>query len=228
MPTVLLIRHGRTRANSSGVLAGWTPGVLLDEKGEVQAAELAERLAGVPIGAVVSSPLERCRQTAEAVVRARPAPLAIEIDDRVGECRYGDWTGKSLKVLAKDPLWKVVQQHPAAAVFPGAEGESLATMSARAIAAVRDWNERLGSDALYAIVSHGDVIKAILADALGVHLDGFQRVNVDPASLSVVHYTATRPMVERINDTGGSLAALQKHPKRRRSAQAVVGGGAGH
>jgi probable phosphomutase (TIGR03848 family) len=158
------------------------------------------------------------------------ADVARHVDDRFGECRYGDWTGGSLKTLAKDPMWKVVQAHPSAAVFPGDEGESMAAMQHRAVTAVREWNSTLGSDAIYAVVSHGDVIKAILADALGMHLDQFQRLRVDPCSVSVVDYTPLRPFVERTNDTGGSLTALARPAKRRRrktTSDAVVGGGAG-
>jgi probable phosphomutase (TIGR03848 family) len=227
--TVILLRHGRTTANTGGVLAGWTPGVQLDETGTGQARAVAERLATVPLAAVVSSPLERCLQTAGQVVAGRD--LELQTDERLGEARYGDWTGRPIKELAKDPLWKVVQQHPSAAVFPGAEGEGLAQTQARAVAAVRGWNARLGKDAVWLACSHGDVIKAVLADALGMHLDAFQRIVVDPASLSVVSYTDTRPFVLRVNDTGGDVAALVPPPKRRRgkaaSSDAVVGGGAG-
>jgi probable phosphomutase (TIGR03848 family) len=227
--TVILLRHGRTTANTGGVLAGWTPGVQLDETGRQQVQAVAERLAKVPLAAVVSSPLERCVQTAEAVAAGRE--LAVQTDDRFGEARYGDWTGRPLKELVKDPLWKVVQQHPSAAVFPGPEGEGLAQTQARAVAAVRAWNAELGKDAVWLACSHGDVIKAVLADALGMHLDSFQRIVVDPASLSVVAYTETRPFVVRMNDTGGDVAALMPPPKRRRrkapSSDAVVGGGAG-
>ncbi len=226
MATVLLIRHGRTTANSAGTLAGWTPGVALDETGEQQAKDLGARLAPVPLAAVVCSPLERCQQTSQAVFAGREVP--VHLDEDVAEVRYGDWTGESLKVLAKKPLWKVVQQHPSAAVFPGPEGEGLATMQRRAVAAVRRWNEQLGEDATYAVVSHGDVIKALLADALGLHLDLFQRIVVDPASLSVVRYGATRPFVERMNDSGGDVSGLvPPRRRRRRSDDAVVGGGAG-
>ena len=139
MTLVLLIRHGRTTANSSGILAGWTKGVRLDERGEQQAGELAKRLAEVPLAAVVSSPLERCRQTSDIVLSGREG-VARHLDERIGECRYGDWTGRPLAELAKEPLWKVVQGHPSAARFPGPEGESMADMSARAVAAVREWN----------------------------------------------------------------------------------------
>jgi probable phosphomutase (TIGR03848 family) len=226
--TVILLRHGRTTANTNGVLAGWTPGVLLDETGAAQVRAVGERLAKVPLAAVVSSPLERCRQTADAVAEGRD--LEVQSDDRLGEARYGDWTGRTLKDLVKEPLWKVVQQHPSAAVFPGPEGEGLAQTQARAVSAVREWNAKLGPGAVWLACSHGDVIKAILADALGLHLDQFQRIVVDPASVSVVTYTETRPFVVRVNDTGGDVSGLIPPPKRRRrkaSSDAAVGGGAG-
>jgi probable phosphomutase (TIGR03848 family) len=226
--TVLLLRHGRTTANTGGVLAGWAPGVQLDETGRAQVQAVAERLAKVPLSAVVSSPLERCQQTAAALVDGRD--VAVQSDDRLGEARYGDWTGRTIKELVKEPLWRVVQQHPSAAVFPGPEGEGLAQTQARAVAAVRAWNATLGPDAVWLACSHGDVIKAILADALGLHLDQFQRIVVDPASISVVTYTDTRPFVVRVNDTGGDVSGLIPPPKRRRrkaSSDAVVGGGAG-
>ena len=239
MPTVILVRHGRTAANAGGVLAGWTPGVHLDDKGREQVVGTAARLAVVPLAAVVTSPLERTRETADALIAGRDPLPSLHVDERVGECRYGDWTNQPLKTLAKDPLWKVVQAHPSAATFPGAEGESLADMSARAVAAVRDWNARLtaetGGDPTYAVVSHGDVIKAIVADAFGMHLDSFQRISVDPASVTVIRYTDLRPFVLRVNDNGGDLSSLVPPPtkgRRKRSAtssssDAVVGGGAG-
>jgi probable phosphomutase (TIGR03848 family) len=223
--TVLLVRHGLT-AMTGPVLAGWTPGVHLNDKGQAQAKALGERLAEIPVAAIIASPLERCQETAAALAAGRD--VAIETDDRLGECQYGDWTGQELKKLAKDPLWKVVQAHPSAAAFPG--GEALRDTQARAVAAVREHNARLGEDATWIAVSHGDVIKALLADALGMHLDLFQRIQVDPCSLSVVRYTALRPFVIRQNDTGGSVDDL-KPPKRRRSTRrtsdAAVGGGAG-
>ncbi|HEV7189089.1 MAG TPA: histidine phosphatase family protein [Blastococcus sp.] len=229
MSTVILLRHGRTTANAGGVLAGWTPGVQLDDSGTAQVQAVGERLAKVPLAAIVSSPLERCRQTADAVAVGRE--LEVQTDDRLGEARYGDWTGRTIKELVKEPLWKVVQQHPSAAVFPGPEGEGLAQTQARAVAAVREWNAKLGPDAVWLACSHGDVIKAILADALGLHLDQFQRIVVDPASVSVVTYTETRPFVVRVNDTGGDVSGLIPAPRKTRrkkaSSDAVVGGGAG-
>jgi probable phosphoglycerate mutase len=229
--TVLLVRHGLTEATGTS-LSGRTPGLDLSEQGRAQAVDLAGRLAEVPLTALVTSPLERCLQTTQALLRDGLEP---QVDERFIEVGYGDWTGRSLKDLMKEPLWKVVQQHPSAAQFPN--GESLAATQARAVAAVRDWNARLGEQATYVVCSHGDVIKAILADALGLHLDQFQRIVVYPCSVSVVHYTPTRPFVVRVNDVGGSVADLL--PPRRdeqpdgppdqqhRSGDAVVGGDAG-
>jgi probable phosphomutase (TIGR03848 family) len=228
MTTVLLVRHGLTDANTGGVLAGWTPGVHLSETGREQAAALAERLASLPVNAIVSSPLERCQETAAAIAADRHT-LSVETDERLGECKYGEWQGKELKVLAKDPLWKVVQAHPSAVRFPG--GESMPEMQTRAVEAIRAHNIALGDDATWIAVSHGDVIKAILADALGMHLDAFQRIQVDPCSVSVVRYTELRPFVLRMNDKGSPVSDLlppKKRSRRRKaSSDAAVGGGAG-
>lgn len=231
MATVLLVRHGLT-AMTGPVLAGHTPGVHLDERGRAQAEAMAARLVPVPLAAVVTSPLERCVETAQAVLGGRS--LVSSIEPRLAEVRYGDWTGKPLKDLAKQPMWRVVQAHPSAVVFPGAEGEALAGAQSRAVSAVREWDARIaasaGPDAVWLACSHGDIIKAVLADALGLHLDLFQRIVVDPCSVSVVRYTDTRPFVLRVNDTGGDVAALLPPKRRRRrkpAADAAVGGGAG-
>ncbi|HET7386595.1 MAG TPA: histidine phosphatase family protein [Nocardioidaceae bacterium] len=235
MATLILARHGRTTANSSGVLAGRSKGVHLDDHGRAQAQTAGERLAELPLAAIVSSPLERCRETARAIASvaaqdgARPS---VRTDRGLLECDYGSWTGQELKKLVKEPLWKTVQAHPAAAVFP--DGEAMAAMAARAVSAVRRWDARIeaehGPDAIWLAVSHGDVIKSILADALGIHLDSFQRIVVDPASLSVVRYTPLRPFVVATNSTAGSLKHL-KPPRRRRrrhaDSDAAVGGGVG-
>ncbi len=238
MTLVLVVRHGLTAATGTA-LAGRTPGIPLDDRGRAQAAALAERLAPVQLDAIVSSPLERCAQTAEAISAAqRPPRAAVQADDRLIEVGYGDWTGRSLRKLSREPLWRVVQAHPSAVTFPGPGGETLPDIQRRAVAAVRDWNDKLGPDAVYLICSHADVIKAILADSLGLHLDLYQRIQVDPCSLSVIRYTPLRPFVERLNDTGGSVAALARTAQRAtdgaqagtpalRPGDAPVGGGAG-
>lgn len=227
VPTCLLVRHGRTAANAQGVLAGCAPGIHLDERGREQAQQVAERLRLVPLSGIITSPLERTRQTSKTIealqVQAGNA-IATHVDDRVIECDYGDWTGQELKKLGKEPLWKQVQGHPSSVTFPG--GESMRAMQSRAIEAVRHWNVEFGDKATYAVVSHGDVIKALIADALGIHLDHFQRIAVDPGSLSIIDYTSARPYVIRTNDTGSDTTFLHKR-KRKRTSDAAVGGGAG-
>jgi probable phosphomutase (TIGR03848 family) len=235
MTVVLIVRHGLT-SSTGKALTGWMPGISLDDRGRAQAGAVASRLAQIPLAAIISSPLERCLQTATMIAAGQDsagqkAGPAVQTDDRLGECKYGDWTGQPLRKLARDPLWKVVQAHPSAVTFPGPDGESMTAMQQRAVAAVRDWNMRLGADATYLICSHGDVIKAILADALGMHLDLSQRIQVDPCSLSVIRYTALRPFVLRMNDTGAdpaALAALARKPAAgAKEADAAIGGGAG-
>ncbi|HEY6934602.1 MAG TPA: MSMEG_4193 family putative phosphomutase [Marmoricola sp.] len=231
MATVILARHGRTAANASGVLAGRSKGVLLDERGVEQARAAAARLDGLPLAAVVTSPLERCRDTARVFAKGRD--LRLQTDRGLLECDYGEWTGRPIKELARQPLWKTVQAAPSAARFPG--GEAMAAMAARAVAAVRGRDARVeedaGKEAVWLAVSHGDVIKAVLADALGMHLDSFQRIVVDPASLSVIRYTPHRAFVVTMNSTSGSLVHLAPPKRRRRrgvpAGDAVVGGGAG-
>ncbi|MCK0113268.1 MSMEG_4193 family putative phosphomutase [Ornithinimicrobium sp. F0845] len=242
MAVALLVRHGRTAANADGILAGWTPGVHLDEKGREQAERLGQRLAPTPLVAVVSSPLERCRQTAEAIQGAQPgARPARHLEDDIGECRYGAWTGGRLKDLADEPLWREVQERPSTVLFPPHEryeSESMTQMRDRAVRAVRAWDERIeaehGPGAVWAAVSHGDVIKALLSWFLGSPLDRFQRIVVDPASVSIVRQSSRQPFVLRVNDTGTdpvdlralSTALTKETPDGRRD-DAAVGGGAG-
>jgi len=215
--TVILLRHGRSTANVSGVLAGRSTGVGLDDHGRAQAEKLVDRLAELPLAAVVTSPLQRCQETVAPLLAARG--LEATVEDDLSEVDYGDWTGRKLGELGKEDLWKVVQAHPSAAVFPG--GEGLAAMQARAVAAIRRQAARIGAEhgdrALWVACSHGDVIKAAVADALGLHLDSFQRIVVDPCSVSVISYTPTRPFVVRVNDTGGDLSALVPKPESEES-----------
>ncbi|MFB2556841.1 MSMEG_4193 family putative phosphomutase [Herbiconiux liangxiaofengii] len=245
MATVILVRHGRTTANVEGVLAGRTPGVTLDATGREQAGRTGERLGVVPLVGVVSSPLERCRETAASILSRHhdehqhrehhhpehPADPSghslLRIDDALTECDYGDWQGRRLADLAKEKLWSAVQTQPSAAVFPG--GESMAAMQARAVAAIRGHDAAFeaehGPGAVWVAVSHGDVIKSILADALGMHLDLFQRISVGPASVSIVRYGDGRPEVIATNTDAGDLSWLARVAP---ATDAPVGGGAGH
>ncbi|WP_228000547.1 histidine phosphatase family protein [Nocardia australiensis] len=206
--TVILLRHGVSTSNTAHTLAGRSAGVELTDRGTEQAEAVAERLAELRIEHIVGSPLLRCQRTVAPL--ARKLGLEPEYDDRLIEVDYGDWTGKALADLLTEPLWKVVQRHASGAVFPG--GEGLAQVQARAVSAIREhdrvFTQQHGRDALWVACTHGDVIKSVLADALGIHLDGFQRIVVEPASISVVRYTPTAPYVWRLNDTGTDLSAL--------------------
>lgn len=221
--TVILLRHGRSTSNTAHTLAGRSEGVELDDKGRQQADSVVERIGELPVKAIVRSPLLRC----ELTVAPLAAALGLEpiVDERLSEVDYGEWTGRKIGELVKEPLWAVVQQQPSAAIFPN--GEGLAQVQARAVAAVRDHDRELaeahGGDALWVACTHGDVIKAIVADALGTHLDSFQRITADPASMSVIRYTTVRPFVMHVNHTGAALTgALTAKPEP--TGDAVVGG----
>ncbi|MGO3327599.1 MSMEG_4193 family putative phosphomutase [Gordonia sp. (in: high G+C Gram-positive bacteria)] len=222
--TVILVRHGRSTANTSGVLAGRTPGVALDEKGRAQARDLVERLGdAVPrLRAVARSPLQRCAETIAPLVTHLDSVPEVTVD-ALAEVDYGEWSGRKLTELVSEPLWKVVQRQPSHAVFPG--GEGLGDVSRRATAAMRELDRDYAGDdgnGLWLACSHGDVIKSIVADALGMHLDAFQRIVVDPGSVTVIRYAADRPYVLTLNNSG-SLTL----PASRPSSDAEVGGGAG-
>lgn len=237
MATVILVRHGRTAANATGVLAGRQKGIHLDDVGRDQSERAAQRLAGLTLARVVTSPLERTRETAAAIARAQAGPVRPVSERGLLECDYGEWQGQQIKDLTRRKLWRTVQQHPSAATFPG--GESMRTMATRAVDAVRRHDAQVaaehGDGAVWVAVSHGDVIKAIIGEALGQPLDLFQRIVVDPASITVVRYTADRPFVLASNTHDGDVATWAPtrptgragRSRRGGGSDAVVGGGAG-
>ena len=199
--TLLLVRHAVT-PQTGPMLSGRSPGIDLSQEGQAQAAATADRLAALPIVAVYASPIERTRQTAEAI--ARHHGLEVRIVEGVIEADYGDWTGGQLEDLAKTDLWKVVQRAPSRARFPN--GESIAEMQTRTIGAL----ERLVAEhagEMIVVVSHADPIKSVIAYFTGVHLDLFQRVAVSPASVTVFTIGPHGVTLVKSNDTG-SLAEL--------------------
>lgn len=233
MAVCFLVRHGHSTANAAGLLAGWLPDVALTDRGEAQARALAAALGEVGVLRVVTSPLSRCVATAAALTSAG-LPTA-EVDDELGECHYGAWTGRALGDLARDPLWRTVQDDPEAARFPDSaayRGESLGEMATRVTTAIRRADAQVttahGPEAAWVAVSHGDPIKAVLAQATGGGVAGLQRFHVDPGSVSVVRYAADRAIVLATNVRAGGLesliAATSGGP---RAGDAVVGGGGG-
>ncbi len=198
MTQLLLIRHGENEYTRTGRLAGWTKGVRLNEAGQKQAQALAERLGKAPITATYSSPLERALETAVPLAKAKG--LKVHIREGLGEVRYGQWTGKSLKRLARTKLWRVVQQQPSAMQFP--EGETLRAVQARAVEAVEEIARAHAKDkGMVVAISHGDVIKLIVAYYLGMPLDLFQRIVISTASVTVLRLGHGHPTLVKLNET---------------------------
>lgn len=211
---VLLIRHAFPDATRNR-LYGTTPGIHLSEHGREQAARLAERLSGVRLAAVYSSPLERCVETAEAIAAERR--LEVEALSDLGEVEYGEWTGRTFRMLRRTTLWRRVHEVPSSVRFPG--GESLEEVRERGVRAVDSIAARHPRRAV-AAVSHGDVIRLVLAYHAGIHIDLFQRLVADRASVSAVALGEGAPRVLRMNDTG-TLTDLV--PPRRPRARPVRG-----
>ncbi len=206
MAIILLVRHGENNWVKEHRLAGWTPGVVLNEKGHDQAQAQAERLSKLPITTIYSSPLERCVETAQHL--AESLELGVRLFPEMGEVRYGKWEGEPIKELAKLKEWHTIQHVPSRFAFP--EGESLRGVQTRAINAIESLAAK-HSDEMVIVVSHADVIKLTLAHYLGMHIDLFQRIMVSPASVSALALGEGNVRVLRINDDG----PLQAPPKRQ-------------
>jgi probable phosphomutase (TIGR03848 family) len=224
MTRILLIRHAHSVANQRGILAGRTEGIYLTEEGESQSAELAKRLSGSKISKVHSSPLERCHLTIAPLLKSIPSkdrPKVVVSRD-LSEVDYGKWTGKKLSSLYREKLWKVVQNRPSAMYFPA--GEGLAHVQVRAMRAV---HAAAAEGGLQVLVSHGDVIKSIVAAVLGTHLDNFQKIVIDPASITVLDFDGTDFRVLTLNNTATPIAEFAKISNKKRPVKALLGGGSG-
>lgn len=195
---LLLVRHGLT-SHTNVRLSGWTPGISLSAEGRAQADGVVARLEGLPIDAIYASPLERTRETAAPLAKARK--LRVKTRPDLGEVRYGDAQGKTLRSLAKSPLWDHLRAWPSDVRFPG--GESLRETQFRAVSAVEALRAA-HPDQTVAVFSHGDFIRLTLAHYMGVHIDLYRRLAIDPVSLSALHFGTAHVMVRRVNDTGTS------------------------
>ncbi len=213
MTLLLLIRHG-TNDWVHGRLAGWTPGVHLNEEGRQQAQALSDRLGDLPIAAVYSSPLERTIETAQAI--AAPRNLVVRVVEDIGEVRYGEWNGGDLKELSKHELWPGVQFYPSGTRFPG--GETLGEVQMRAIAALDTLRARHPNEMIVA-VSHADLIKLVISYYIGMHIDLFQRLIINPAALTAIAFQSMGPRLMAFNDTG-SLEHLRPKQTHEQSEQA--------
>ena len=212
---IYLIRHGHSTANLKNVWAGRVGSVHLSPKGVDQVEKLALRLSGIEFSRFVSSPLDRCLETIGPVAASR-AKSVIEKNEEFLEMDYGSWSGKKLALLSRKSLWKSIQGSPSTVRFP--EGESFSEMSTRVnegLFALAQPGKRI------AICTHGDVIKVLLSNILGMHLDTFQRINVDPASISIVQIGTSGNRVLLLNDTSHLAAG------KSATAKAVLGGGSG-
>jgi probable phosphoglycerate mutase len=222
---LVLIRHAHSESNAAGVLSGRIPNVHLSDKGVKQSEQLSKRLGSFPVAQIRISPMERCFETVspwinEHVLAANPK-FAPTIDPMLNEVDYGDWSGKRLATLSRKKEWKTVQESPSRMYFPG--GEGIAAMQARAMKSVHE-AAALSDSKVAVFVSHGDVIKSIVASALGMHLDEFQRIIIDPASVSVIEYNSVKPRILLVNDTRAVVTDLLKAPKRSKN---LLGGGSG-
>jgi probable phosphoglycerate mutase len=222
---LVLIRHAHSEANAAGILSGRLPNVHLSEKGGVQAENLAIRLGNFPVSNLRISPMERCFETISpwinSVVLAHNPQFEPIIDPELTEVDYGTWSGKKLIALSKNKLWKTVQESPSRMYFPN--GEGIAQMQARAMTSVHQAVSAKGKGTAV-IVSHGDVIKSIVASALGMHLDEFQRIIIDPASISILDFSSIKPRTLLLNDSRSVVTELLVTPKR---AKNLLGGGSG-
>ena len=224
MTRILLIRHAHSVANQRGILAGRADGVVLTDEGVSQSEDLAKRLAGSKISKVHISPLERCHLTIAPLVKSIPSKdrPKIVVNEDLSEVDYGKWTGKKLSALYREKLWKVVQNRPSAMYFPA--GEGLAHVQVRAMRAVHGAAAEGG---LQVLVSHGDVIKSIVAAVLGTHLDNFQKIVIDPASITVLDFDGTDFRVLTLNNTSTPIVDFAKTSAKKRAAKALLGGGSG-
>ena len=220
MSLVVLVRHAHSQANAAGILSGRRPNIALSEKGRTQAQELATRLGELKVKELRVSPLQRCIETIDPWVSTKSRIRRIE-DHGITEVDYGKWSGRTLRSLSREKLWKIVQENPSRVFFP--DGEGMANMQARAIESMHLALSSTGTGAVV-MVSHGDVIKALVAANLGMRLDDFQRIIIDPASVTVFDFSSKTPRLLLLNDSHTKIGDLGITSTKKRL---LVGGGSG-
>ena len=219
MARIVLLRHAHSIANEKNLLAGRTAGITLSKTGEEQAKDLIARLGAIQFDEVAISPLQRCRETIDPWLTSTGAKSQIVVDDSISEVDYGSWSGKTLSSLRRKAQWKVVQDFPSQMTFP--EGESLLEVQGRALSGFYRLNAVKGKGPRL-LVSHGDVIKSIVAHCLGMHLDQFQRLVIEPASLTIIDTDSGTSRLVRFNDAKGFLSS------EKSTNQSAIGGSTGN
>jgi len=219
MARIVLLRHAHSVANEKNLLAGRTAGISLSKTGKEQAKDLISRLGTIQFDEVAISPLQRCRETIDPWLASTGAKSRIVVDESVSEVDYGSWSGKTLSSLRRKAQWKIVQDFPSQMTFP--EGESLLEMQGRALSGFYRLNAVKGKGPRL-LVSHGDVIKSIVAHCLGMHLDQFQRLVIEPASLTIIDTDSGTSRLVRFNDAKGFLSS------EKSTNQSALGGSTGN
>ena len=223
MSRIFLLRHALSVANDSGVLAGQLPGISLSKSGREQALELVERIGAVTFDSLRVSPMQRCQETIAPWVQSRYGSGLSEylLDDQIIEMDYGSWSGKKLAKLSREKLWRDIQNSPSKVTFPA--GEKFTSMQKRSFKTMEELGRsKNGSNHL--LVSHGDVIKAIIASSLKMKLDNFQSLIVDPASVTVIDFDGETARLIAYNDKTSDFARFMQSPK---TMKALLGGGSG-
>lgn len=215
--TIYLLRHGHSTANAKAILAGRDASVSLSQRGVEQARSVAKELESKKITTIFSSPMPRCLETVQPF--ASKSKLKIVKIDGLLEMEYGDWSGKKLLTLSRKKLWSEIQARPSLVRFPN--GESFTEMQGRALESIKEIAIP-GKEIL--VCSHGDVIKAIVAGLLGLHLDNFQRLTIDPASITVISLSANSAQIRTMNSTAHleETTAVDSH-----RSKLDLGGGSG-
>ena len=220
---IVLIRHAHSKANERGVLSGRLPGIALSERGIEQSERLISRLGSIKIRSLHVSPLQRCNETISPwwnQIGSITNPRVSMVEDNgLIEVDYGNWSGKKLSMLARKRQWQTVQNSPSSMYFPG--GEGLAHVQARAMSSIHSALSKKGKGS-DVFVSHGDVIKAIVSSVLAMHLDDFQRIVIDPASITVLDFSSNKPRVLLMNDSRSNVQDFLNAPYR---AKNLIGGG---
>jgi len=219
MARIVLLRHAHSVANEKNLLAGRTPGIALSKTGKEQALGLVDRIGPMKFDEIAVSPMQRCRETIDPWIESTSNSSRVVVDESISEVDYGSWSGKSLASLRRKAQWKVVQDFPSQMIFP--EGESLLEMQRRALSGFYRLNSVKGKGSRL-LVSHGDVIKSIVAHCLGMHLDQFQRLVIEPASITIIDTDAGMSRLVRFNDGKGSLSS------GRSTNQSALGGSTGN